>query len=286
MPRSRAARTAFAVSTSTTASWKLAATSATGTGVPARSSASTCRATAVLRPEKEKSNGASRGPVSPRGNATAGRVAVAGDAVDVRAARERQPEQPRDLVERLARRVVDRGAERRDRARDVRHVEQAGVPAGDEQREAGRERAVLQGVDGDVRREVVDAVERHVPRRGVGLGRGEADEQRAGQAGARGHGDGVDVAGGDPGRRHRPVHGGHHRRQVRAGGDLGHDAAEAGVLVDRRRDLVGQQLRGVAVAADDADAGLVARRLDAEHDHRSRSSGSLRMVCASAPLGA
>ena len=115
MPRSRAARTAFAVSTSTTASWKLAATSATGTAVPARSSASTCRATAVLSPEKEKSNGASRGPVRPRGNATAAGSPVAGDAVDVRAARERQPEQPRHLVERLARRVVDRGAERRDR---------------------------------------------------------------------------------------------------------------------------------------------------------------------------
>ena len=41
-------------------------------------------------------------------------VAVAGDAVDVRAAGERQAEQPRDLVERLARRVVDGGAERAD----------------------------------------------------------------------------------------------------------------------------------------------------------------------------
>ena len=55
---------------------------------------------------------------------------------------------------------------------------------------------------------------------------------------------------------------------MRAGGDLGHHAAEAGVLVDAGRDLVGQQLRRAAVAADDADAGLVARGLDAEHDHR------------------
>ena len=50
------------------ASWNDAQTSATGTGSPARSRVSTCRATAVFSPEKEKSYGASRGPVSPRGN--------------------------------------------------------------------------------------------------------------------------------------------------------------------------------------------------------------------------
>ena len=46
---------AFRVRTSTTASWNDAATSATGTGSPARSAASTQRATAVFRPENEKS---------------------------------------------------------------------------------------------------------------------------------------------------------------------------------------------------------------------------------------
>ena len=54
-PWSRQARTALAVSTSATASWKDAATSASGTGSPARSRASTQRATAVFRPENEKS---------------------------------------------------------------------------------------------------------------------------------------------------------------------------------------------------------------------------------------
>ena len=56
--------------------------------------------------------------------------------VDLRPAGERQPEQPGDLVERLARRVVDRGAERLDAAGDVLDPEQAGVPAADQQREA------------------------------------------------------------------------------------------------------------------------------------------------------
>ena len=45
-------------------------------GRPARG-VSTCRATAVFSPENEKSYGASRGPVSPRGNRIAGRIALA-----------------------------------------------------------------------------------------------------------------------------------------------------------------------------------------------------------------
>jgi len=52
----RQAVTAFLVSTSATASWKDAATSATGTGSPASVRASTQRATAVLRPANEKSS--------------------------------------------------------------------------------------------------------------------------------------------------------------------------------------------------------------------------------------
>ena len=48
------AMTAFAVNTSHTASWKDAHTSSTEMTRPSRSAASTCRATAVFRPEKEK----------------------------------------------------------------------------------------------------------------------------------------------------------------------------------------------------------------------------------------
>ena len=70
-PLSRQAATARVVSTSTTASWNDAATSATGTGSPARSRASTQRATAVLRPLNVKSYGASR--TTPRGKPIASR---------------------------------------------------------------------------------------------------------------------------------------------------------------------------------------------------------------------
>ncbi len=73
MPCVAAASTALRVSTSQTASWKLAATSCRGTGSPERSRASTQRATAVLSPEKEKSNrcrSRSLRDVSPRGKST------------------------------------------------------------------------------------------------------------------------------------------------------------------------------------------------------------------------
>ncbi|SKT98601.1 Uncharacterised protein [Mycobacteroides abscessus subsp. abscessus] len=69
-PRSVAARTAFMVSTSATASWKPAATSA-GEKSASTPCFSRYRATAVLSPEKLKLCLASRGPVMPRGNGTA-----------------------------------------------------------------------------------------------------------------------------------------------------------------------------------------------------------------------
>ena len=69
-PCSLAGRTALRVSTSTTASWNEAATSATGPARRRAARASTQRATAVFRPENEKSNVPSW-PLGPRGKAIA-----------------------------------------------------------------------------------------------------------------------------------------------------------------------------------------------------------------------
>ena len=142
IPRSRAARTALAVSTSTTASWKLAATSATGTGCPARCRASMCRATRSSAP-RTRSRTARRGVRSVRGErrsrprrprARRGRCAARPGTAGRAAARPcRTP----------TGRVVDRGAERGDGAGHIRDVEQARVPARDQQRQARRQRAVL-----------------------------------------------------------------------------------------------------------------------------------------------
>jgi hypothetical protein len=60
-------------------------------------------------------------------------VAVARDAVDVRATGIGQAEQAGDLVERLTRRVVDRLAEQRDAGDDVVDEQDLGVPAADQQ---------------------------------------------------------------------------------------------------------------------------------------------------------
>ena len=112
-----------------------------------------------------------------------------------RAARVRQPDQPRDLVERLAGGVVERVGQVHDRGADeVAHEQQRGVAAGHDQPDrAVGQRAVLEGVGGGVAGEVVHAVERHAQAQREGLGRGDADVQRGGQSGSCGDGDGADV---------------------------------------------------------------------------------------------
>ena len=126
---------------------------------------------------------------------------------------------------------------------------------------AGRgQRAVLELVDGHVRGQVVDAVERLAGRERVRLGRAHADQQRAGQARPGRDRDGVDVGEAHARLGQRPVDGRHHGLQMRPAGDLGHDAAESRVLVDAGGNRVGEQL----MPAHQAHARLVAGRLDAE----------------------
>ncbi len=137
------------------------------------------------------------------------------------------------------------------------------MPAGHQERDrGGRQWAVLELVHGDVRGQVIDAVQRLVQRHRVGLRRGDPDQQRAGQAGPGRHGDRVHrgqlLARGREGALHRRDH----RLQVGAARHLGHHPAEPGVLVHARRHRVGQQF----AAADQPGARLVAGRLDAEHE--------------------
>ena len=170
MPYVRHASIAFAVSTSQTASWNCAATSATGTGSPARSRASTQRATAVLRPENEKSKRCAARSFG-RGEAARERdrrrIAVAGRPVDRRAAGERHAQAAgppcRTPPRRRRRWSRPSGV---DPAGEVVDPQQRRVAAGDQQRDRRLgQRAVLQGVDRDVRGEVVHAVDRLARRR-------------------------------------------------------------------------------------------------------------------------
>ena len=196
--RSAAASTALRVSTSQTASWNDAATSATGTGSPEASRASTQRATAVFRPENEKSKrcrSRSRREVSPRGKSialTTGRTRPSGRCRDRRGTAARAAGPPCRTPPPPRRRWSPRAA--RPPTGDVADLEQRRVPAGDQQGQARLgQRTVLELVDGHVGGEVVDAVQRLVQPERQRLGRGHADEQGAGQSGSAGHGDRVDV---------------------------------------------------------------------------------------------
>ena len=145
---------------------------------------------------------------------------------------------------------------------------------------------MFQLVDGDVRGQVVDAVQRLAQRERVRLGRRHPDEQGAGQPGPGGDGHGVDLTRTDARGGERAVEGRDHRLQVRPAGYLGHHAAEPGVLVHAGGDGVGQQF----VPADQPDPGLVTGGLDAQyqgkgHQGKGHQVSTFRMTTASTPDG-
>jgi hypothetical protein len=139
------------------------------------------------------------------------------------------------------------------------------VAAADEKRDRGlRQGSVLELIDRDMRGQVVDAVQGLAERQRKGLRGRDADEQGTGQPRAGRDGERVDVRESDAGVSAGPLERRDHRLKVRTAGDLWHDSAESAVLVDAGRDRVREQGR----AANDADAGLVARRLDPEDERR------------------
>jgi len=156
------------------------------------------------------------------------------------------------------------------------------MPARDQQgHRRRRERAVFQLVDGDVRGQVVDPVQRLAEPERVRLRRGHPDQQGSGQPGSCGDGHRVDLAGPDPGGRERTVEGRDHRLQVRPAGHLGHHAAEPRVLVHAGGHGVGEQV----VPAHQPDPGLVAGGLDAQYQGQGHQVSAFRMTTASTPDG-
>ena len=123
---------------------------------------------------------------------------------------------------------------------------------------------------------MVDGDERLAEREGEGLGVADADEQRAGEAGAFGDGDGVEVCDdADAGFAEGGVDDGDDGAEVLAGGELGDDAAVGGVDGDLRGDDV-RELAGAAL--DDGGGGLVAGALDTQDEAGSASARS-RIRC-------
>ena len=115
----------------------------------------------------------------------------------------------------------------------------------------------------DVAFEVVDGDEGQVVGEGEGLGVGDADQQRSGEAGTGGDGDGVEIGEGDAGLGQSGADHGNDGAEMLAAGQLGHDAAVAGVGGDLRGDDGGKRARA---ALDDGRGGLVAGGFDAEDE--------------------
>ena len=100
-------------------------------------------------------------------------------------------------------------------------------------------------------------------REGQRLGVGDADQQRSGEAGTGGDGDGVEIGEGDVGLGQRGADHGNDGAEMLAAGQLRHHAAVAGVRGDLRGDGGG---KGARAALDDRRGGLVAGGFDAEDE--------------------
>jgi poly(A) polymerase len=111
--------------------------------------------------------------------------------------------------------------------------------------------------------EMVDADEWLVEAEAEGFCVGDSDEERAGEAGAFGYGDGIEVGEGYSSARHSFADYGDDVAEVFAGGEFGDDSAVVGVEGHLGCDYVGE--RG-ASGADHGGCGLVAGAFDAEDE--------------------
>ncbi len=189
IPSASHAAIAFAVSTSQTASWNEAATSSIENASPSRRRVSTQRATAVLRPENEKSKrclARSFVAVRPRGNAIARGLPCAAALSMIGPPGYARPSRRATLsyASPAASSMVEPSswtpvAMSSTRSSDVWPPDTSSAIAG------ARQRSVVEDVDGDVADEVVDAVQRLVQRHGESLRGREADDERRHQARAR-----------------------------------------------------------------------------------------------------
>ena len=159
-------------------------------------------------------------------------VPLLGQAVHVRAARVRQIEEAPDLVEGLARSVVQGSAQLDDVRRDIADLEDVGVATGDDESdEVLGQRPLSELIDGQVADDVVDAVQGLAQRRGQRLRRADTDGQRTDETRSGRYRDRVHIRQGHSCLVERSIQRGQEGLEVRARRDLGDDAAVAGVLI-------------------------------------------------------
>ncbi len=210
----------------------------------------------------------------------------------LRAARIAEAQELRGLVEGLADGVVDRGADPHIVA-DAEHRDDLRMSAGGQEQAIGERRVVGEARGQRVRLEMIDRDQRLLGDQRDRLGGGEPDDDAADQPGPGGDRDAVELAERQPGIVHRLGDDHVERLDMGARRDLRHHAAEGRVLVDLRQHDIGQNLaRPGLEPLDHRRRGLVAGRLDAEHNHpgslsNARSSFSGRagvpMIARSLP---
>ncbi len=178
-----------------------------------------------------------------------------------------QAEQLRHLVEGFADGVVDGRAEAQIIA-DAPDGDELGVAAGHEQEQIREGKPVGEARGQRVGFEMIDGDEGLAAGQRQRLRHGEPDDDAADEAGTGGGGDAVEVGEPDAGvlqRAHdQPVE----HLDMRARGDLRHDAAEGGVLGDLAHHLVREDLAAAAGGKPhDGGGGLVAGGFNAENAH-------------------
>ncbi len=154
---------------------------------------------------------------------------MAGFLLDQRPARIAEAEELCGLVESLADGVIDRAAEAHIIA-DAAHGEDLGVPAGGEKQAIGKRRRVGEPRGERMALQMIDRDQRLVVGERDGLGRGQADDDAADQAGPGGGGDAIERFERHVRFGHRLGDNGIERLDMGPCRDLRHHAAEFGVL--------------------------------------------------------
>ena len=208
-------------------------------------------------------------------------IAVLGEPVERGAAREPQAHRARDLVEGLPRGVVERLPEKFVPVLG-RHVDKHRVTARHDQSDVRRVRVtVLQEVRIDVSFQMIHADERDVAGQRDRLAGGQAHQQRPDQTGPDGRRHSVQVTEPDPRLLQRLLEHRVERLDVRPGGDLRYDPAEACVQIDLTGDEVAED--GASVLHH-GDCRLVARCLDPEDPHTCSPPAEPNRATMSSPI--
>jgi len=207
-----------------------------------------------------------------------GRRGLTRRALDGRAAWVAQSEEPRDLVEGLARGVIPRLTDEA-RVQPVPDEEQVRVAARDDQGHEGRLGTVSRAIAGEPAAEgvgvdVVHADDGQAPRPRIGLGGHEAHHQGADEPRAAGHGDAIEGGAIHPGVIESLGDDRVDQLEMPPGGDLGHHPTIARVEIDLAADDAGED--AVAVL-NDGCRRLVAGGLYAQHPHQWPASRVMRI---------